>query len=435
MMELFTLGADRGLHRERRARAGARADRLRADWSDGLGWTTSATTPTRTTPARKTIFGQTGNFDWRDSCRLCVEHTPAPALLRRQAVVVLHPDRGRRGARARRSRSSTCRAATTIGRCVEAILQHPALYTGPRMVKPPIVYIAGLLRALRPRRSTPSRWTWISGMTGQRLFYPPNVAGWDDNRWLDTASCAAAGRRRRPRSTSARSTRSNATAPTETPAAAVDARDRVLGRPDDLGATAHAAGHVLTALRRPAPTRTGSARATRACARTPCARWSRPPPTSRPAESCAMSCGCNDFTVPSSAPRRRARRQRDPRAGTRACRRPAGSGLDRRSFLLRGAGLALTVYGATQARPVGVRGRRRRGAPDRPQPVLVSIFLAGGIDSMIGARAGRRPQYRQLRPKLALPDGRDALHRGRAPALAPRRRRRSRSCTARARSA
>jgi hypothetical protein len=25
-------------------------------------------------------------------------------------------------------------------------------------------------------------------MAGQQLFYPPNVAGWDDSRWLDTAT-------------------------------------------------------------------------------------------------------------------------------------------------------------------------------------------------------------------------------------------------------
>ena len=25
-------------------------------------------------------------------------------------------------------------------------------------------------------------------MAGQRLFMPPNVAGWDDGRWLDTAT-------------------------------------------------------------------------------------------------------------------------------------------------------------------------------------------------------------------------------------------------------
>ena len=25
-------------------------------------------------------------------------------------------------------------------------------------------------------------------MAGQQLFYPPNVGGWDDTRWLDTAT-------------------------------------------------------------------------------------------------------------------------------------------------------------------------------------------------------------------------------------------------------
>jgi hypothetical protein len=28
-------------------------------------------------------------------------------------------------------------------------------------------------------------------LAGQELFYPPNVAGWDDSRWLDTATYRA----------------------------------------------------------------------------------------------------------------------------------------------------------------------------------------------------------------------------------------------------
>ena len=63
---------------------------------------------------------------------------------------------------------------------------HPALYEGPRMVKPPIVQIAGMLRARRSGVETES-WTWIADLAGQRLFDPPNVAGWDETRWLDTA--------------------------------------------------------------------------------------------------------------------------------------------------------------------------------------------------------------------------------------------------------
>jgi uncharacterized protein (DUF1800 family) len=70
---------------------------------------------------------------------------------------------------------------------VEAILLHPDLYRGPSMVKPPVVYTAGLLRAL-DRGIDTSAWWYLDSAAGQQLFYPPNVAGWDDDRWLDTAT-------------------------------------------------------------------------------------------------------------------------------------------------------------------------------------------------------------------------------------------------------
>jgi hypothetical protein len=34
-------------------------------------------------------------------------------------------------------------------------------------------------------------WGWMCGTAGQMLFAPPNVAGWDDTRWLDTATFRA----------------------------------------------------------------------------------------------------------------------------------------------------------------------------------------------------------------------------------------------------
>src|SRR5205823_12356636 len=70
---------------------------------------------------------------------------------------------------------------------VEAILMHPGFYEGPRMVKPPVVYIAGLLRA-SGKGIDRDDWTWIADLSGQLLFHPPNVAGWDESRWLDTAT-------------------------------------------------------------------------------------------------------------------------------------------------------------------------------------------------------------------------------------------------------
>ena len=46
---------------------------------------------------------------------------------------------------------------------------------------------AGLLRRIGAGITT-TDWAWIGQLAGQQLFYPPNVAGWDDTRWLDTAT-------------------------------------------------------------------------------------------------------------------------------------------------------------------------------------------------------------------------------------------------------
>jgi hypothetical protein len=58
------------------------------------------------------------------------------------------------------------------------------------MVKSPVVYTAGLLR-MRGDRIETEDWIWLDAMAGQQLFYPPNVSGWDDTRWLDTSTFRA----------------------------------------------------------------------------------------------------------------------------------------------------------------------------------------------------------------------------------------------------
>jgi hypothetical protein len=74
---------------------------------------------------------------------------------------------------------------------LEAILAHPDLYEpGRRMVKPPVVQVAGMLRAVGRGIDTPA-WAWLCDSAGQYLFMPPNVSGWDDTRWLDTATFRA----------------------------------------------------------------------------------------------------------------------------------------------------------------------------------------------------------------------------------------------------
>ena len=81
---------------------------------------------------------------------------------------------------------------------------------------------------------------------------------------------------------------------------------------------------------------------------------------------------------------------------------PAGTGLNRRSFLLRSSAAMLSVYGASKLRLGDLEAgiAKAAGSNDR---VLVSIFLDGGIDSLSVLSPTTDPTYRSLRPNLALP--------------------------------
>jgi uncharacterized protein (DUF1800 family) len=189
MMELFSLGASdaKGYpYSESDVREQARAlTGWTAEWQDDVGYVGFHFDAERHDDGRKTVFGKSGPWDWKDSCRLCVTHSAhagylvdklwsyfipkPPSAKDRKALIRLYKSRDR-----------------AIRPLVEAILMHPALYRGPAMVKPPMVYIAGMLRARR--RGVRGDWAWITELAGQRVFRPPNVAGWDETRWLDTST-------------------------------------------------------------------------------------------------------------------------------------------------------------------------------------------------------------------------------------------------------
>jgi uncharacterized protein (DUF1800 family) len=185
LMELFTLGAERGAYTEADVREQARAL---------TGWTANRSGPAaydfRYEPrlhdeGQKTVFGQTGAFDWQDSCRLCLENPDHASFFVRKLWSYFVPTAP--GPKTEAALEKMYRADFQIRPVVEAILMHPDLYNGPRMVKPPAVYTAGLLRAAGRGIDT-SLWWRLDALAGQRLFYPPNVAGWDDSRWLDTST-------------------------------------------------------------------------------------------------------------------------------------------------------------------------------------------------------------------------------------------------------
>ncbi len=81
---------------------------------------------------------------------------------------------------------------------------------------------------------------------------------------------------------------------------------------------------------------------------------------------------------------------------------PAGTGLSRRSFLLRSGAFMLTLYGAMHLDPRRLGEAIAEAASGPPDPVLVSVYLEGGADSLSLLAPVEDPIYRKLRPTLAL---------------------------------
>jgi uncharacterized protein (DUF1800 family) len=188
MLELFTLGADRGynqddVHQNARALTG-----WTNDWDQELGPINFRFESKLHDDGVKRIFGHRGRFNWRDSCRLAVTHPDHPSFLVRKLwgyFVGTDIPRGAAGA----LRHAYVRSGYEVRPLIEAILRHPLFYEGPRLVIPPVVWTAGLLRGSRQTITTTS-WAWIASLTGQILFQPPNVSGWNYAQWLDTSRWA-----------------------------------------------------------------------------------------------------------------------------------------------------------------------------------------------------------------------------------------------------
>jgi len=187
LQELFTLGADRGAYSEDDVRELARAlTGWTSSWSAELGSHDFRFAANRHDAGVKTVFGRSGNWDWEDACRLCLENPHHPSFLVEKLwsyFIPVPPSAGDRQA----LEQAYVASGYEIRPLVEAILLHPQLHSGPRMVKPPVVALAGMLRALRRPIDT-GAWNWLCENAAQRLFHPPNVAGWDDERWLDTST-------------------------------------------------------------------------------------------------------------------------------------------------------------------------------------------------------------------------------------------------------
>jgi len=177
MMELFTLGADRDAYTETDVREQARAlTGWDNRWKRGVGEYDFHFDSSRHDTGTKRVFGKKGDFDWRDAVDLCVAHPKHPSFFVQKLwsyFVPTPPDHGTQA-----SLEAVYRDGHQVKPVIAAILSHPTLYLGPRLMKPPIVHTAGLLRRLGMGITT-TDWAWIGDLCGQQLFHPATFRG----RW------------------------------------------------------------------------------------------------------------------------------------------------------------------------------------------------------------------------------------------------------------
>jgi uncharacterized protein (DUF1800 family) len=181
-MELFTLGY--GNYTEDDVRAAARCF---------TGWRYVRATDAFTEVARlhddgtKTVLGQTGAFDGGDIVRILTSSTAShrwvTARVWSRFARTLTSDPALDGLIAVYSRQ------LDVGALMTAMFTSPAFAaTKAQLVKQPVEYVVGALRALKMRADNPKYLAVLKNL-GQLPFDPPNVGGWPfDDAWLTTAA-------------------------------------------------------------------------------------------------------------------------------------------------------------------------------------------------------------------------------------------------------
>ena len=187
LMELFTLGADRGAYTEHDVRELARAlTGFDFEWSDELGMYNFRYVPARHDDGEQDDLREDRRVDVGAGRRDVRAPPAASVLLRQQALELLHPHA------AVGVRPAGARGALRV----EQLSGPPRPGGDPAASRPAhgrahgeaARGAAGRAAAAAPASIDGEYWIWYSENAGQRLFYPPDVSGWDDSRWLDTST-------------------------------------------------------------------------------------------------------------------------------------------------------------------------------------------------------------------------------------------------------
>ena len=185
LMELFTLGV--GNYSENDVREQARAlTGFSNDWDRNLGPVNFHFDREQHDDGVKKVFGKRGRFDWRDACRLCLEHKKHPPFFVQKLWSYFIPTK----------------PSARTAKALERLYVEGTTPCGRWSKRSCAIPTSTAAHAWSSRRSstspdccaawdkawTPSRGSGCRTQAGQQLFYPPDVAGWVDDRWLDTST-------------------------------------------------------------------------------------------------------------------------------------------------------------------------------------------------------------------------------------------------------
>ncbi|MFN8187588.1 MAG: DUF1800 family protein [Gaiellales bacterium] len=190
LMELFTLGAgytEDDIREAARALTGYEFDWSGDDRSDPrkYRWNAKAWDA-----GVKTVLGRRGKFRPHDIVNLCLGHPRHSPFLVSHLWSYFAPGEVP-GDVLSQAVAAYERSGRRLKPVLRVILRSRAFYENldePDLVKPPVVFLAGAMRATGTYVRSDA-WVWLLANMGQLPFYPPNVGGWDQNEsFLSTAS-------------------------------------------------------------------------------------------------------------------------------------------------------------------------------------------------------------------------------------------------------
>ncbi len=144
----------------------------------------------------KSVLGQHGRFGADDIVRICLEQESAPYFITRKLFRFLISETIDATPALLEPLATEFRRDWNFGGLVEAMLRSKLFFAQSAYrskIKSPVEYVLGIVRGLQGNRNdqegngvgTIELARALEGL-GQRLFYPPSVAGWEGGRaWLN----------------------------------------------------------------------------------------------------------------------------------------------------------------------------------------------------------------------------------------------------------